>query len=391
MTSAKIVNAANREWIAGLAWRSFRDAPTLAERRDDAKELNADWVAVRNTPEVIQAGFCKKISGRKPRRLFSIAAAVAESQRQPWLGTFKLSDDLWWYIAVRDGQAVLPDGDVIGDYETVMEARRRHESYDSWDYIQDGTIDDILPILLDARGRDKLVPVKSVEPISPWRIATPAIAGGAIILAGLWLWNRHVEAEERARAQALAAERAKILAEQRAVSPLKSAPTPEVWLRACDKAIGPSRLTDDGWALASASCGVSAATLKWKRLPLATVGDRPKGALSNDGNSVVEVIPFGPLTPGKDTAHGLTAGRLALFEILQPIGVQLKASAPPSKPRLPGARDAHKPPKIPSQSVQFTLPISPFGIDFNEVPGLRLTFATHSRTGWKVEGMLYGR
>lgn len=390
MTQTKVIKVGNREWIAGLAWRSFADKPSLAERRDDAKELGADWVALRNTSQVIQAGFCKAVERRNPRRLYSLAAAIAESQRQPWLGTFRLSDDVWWYIAVRDGQSVLPGGDVVGDYDTVMEARQGHESSDDWN-IQDGTLEDLTPILTAASSADELVRLRSVEPISPWRIIAPALGVLLVVGGGVWLWHRHVEAEQRERAAALRAERARLLAEQKAISPLKTTPSPDRWLAACEAVIGRLPLTESGWSLSGVSCGGSSASVKWKRLPLATVAQRPVGALSRDGNSVTENIGLGALKHGMDDAHGLTAGDDALFELLQPIGVQARISAPPSKPTLPGARSSHKPPPIPSQSVSFKLPIAPFDIAFDEVPGLRLDFVKRGKDGWTIQGMIYGR
>lgn len=392
MSTARIIKATGREWVAGLTWRSFADRPTLAERRQDAKELGAEWVALRNTAQVIQAGFCGVVDERKPRRLYSLAAAIAESQRQPWLGTYKLADDLWWYVAVRDGQAILPDGDVIGSQAAVQEARHRHENFADWNFVE-GTLEDLLPILSSSRGPDELVPLRSVEPISPWRIATPIVAAILVSLGGAWLWHRHVEAEQRARLAAIAEERARILAEQKASSPLVSTPTPDRWLAACASVIGSVPIAEQGWTVSAVSCGATAVSIGWKRQPAATVLQRPQGALSSDGNNIDQSIPLGSLRSGHDKARGLQAGDAVLYGLLQPLNIQVRISAPPVPPGLPGAQagSAAKPPPIPSQSVNFKLPISPFGVDFNQVPGLRLSFLKRTKSGWDIQGMLYGR
>ncbi|MDD2859893.1 MAG: type 4b pilus protein PilO2 [Acidiphilium sp.] len=391
MTTARIINVGDRQWIAGLVWRSFADRPKLAELREDAKDLGAHWVAVRGTSQVIQAGFCPAVESDRPKRIFSLAAAIAQSQEQPWLGIYQLSDDLWWYLAVRDGQAVLPDGDVVGSYETILEARQRHENYADWKYLKGTLGEDLLPILEAARGSDALVPVRSVEPVSPWRVILPGIAAMLVVAGGVWLWHRHVEAVERHRMEALAAERARILAEQKAVSPLLSSPSPDQWLAACAAAIGPVNVSDDGWVNAGIACGATSATVTWKRDTGATVAQRPSGALSGDGNSVVQSIAWPALPHGADDAQGLVASDNALYALLQPLGVQAQISAPPAPPRLPGSTDTTKPPPIPAQSVAFTLPVAPFGIGFDQVPGLRLTFLLRKPDGWSIQGMIYGR
>ncbi len=391
MTSAQVIEAGERRWIAGLVWRSFPDRPKLGDLRGDAKDLGAEWVAVRGTSQVIQAGFCPGIENEKPKRIYSLAAAIAESQEQPWLGIYQISDDLWWYLAVRDGQAVLPDGDVVGSYETILEARQRHESYADWKYLKGTLQDDLLPILKAARGADALVPVRSVEPMSPWRVIVPGVTLLVFIAGAGWLWNRHIAAEQRDRAEALAAERARILAEQKAVSPLLSSPAPDAWLAACSAATGPVPVADHGWLSVAVGCGPSSATVTWKRATGATVASRPPGALSADGNSVVQSINWPPLQHGTDDARGLAVSDVALYRLLQPLGVQARISAPPSAPRLPGAASSAKPPPIPSQSVAFTLPVAPFAIAFNQIPGLRLTSLQRKRAGWAIQGMIYGR
>ena len=191
--------------------------------------------------------------------------------------------------------------------------------------------------------------------------------------------------------EALAAERARILAEQKAVSPLLSSPSPDQWLAACAAAIGPVDVSDDGWVNAGIACGATSATVTWKRDTGATVSQRPPGALSGDGNSVVQSISWPALPNGTDDAQGLAASDNALYALLQPLGVQAQISAPPAPPRLPGSTDTTKPPPIPAQSVAFTLPVAPFGIGFDQIPGLRLTFLQRKPDGWSIQGMIYGR
>lgn len=71
----------------------------------------------------------------------------------------------------------------------------------------------------------------------------------------------------------------------------------------------------------------------------------------------------------------------ALYDLFQPIGVQAQIGNP--------VEDNNG--GFETQFVSFTLPISPFDIDFNQVPGLRLDSLKWTESGWMLEGKLYGK
>ena len=77
--------------------------------------------------------------------MYSLAAIVASTHKQPWEGVFKIADNLWWYIAVRNDHSILPEGDIVGTMEQIT-AARNHNNYD--DKIDDSNNNIIIVITI---------------------------------------------------------------------------------------------------------------------------------------------------------------------------------------------------------------------------------------------------
>lgn len=377
MSRVEIINAGGRDWVAGLTWRSFSERPSLRERREDAQLLGADWVALRETLEVTQAGFCKAIGNRKHRKLYSLAAAISEEYQQPWLGVFKVSEKLWWYIAVRDGQAVLPDGDIVGDYATVLEVRRRHEAYGDWN-VYDGTLDDLLPLLELSSKSHGLAPVMPVEPPPIWKGLLPLSLSLLLFIVGVSLYLHH---RSQVRLAAQNAMDAIIRARQQSISPLQDTPLPNTWLAACQAILEPQRLAMEGWLADSVSCADHDAIIMWERLGNSTVLTRPPGVLADDGNKVLQRHFMGQLPSGSNMMINYVDEDEQLYNLLQPIDVQATVSR--------AVRRGNHTYFV--QTISFVLPISPFDINFNKVIGLRITSLDWTPTGWAISGAIYGK
>ncbi len=397
---ARIVEIAGRQWVAGMSWRSFEDTPNKDDIREDADSLKSDWYAVRISESAIQAGFCAPITGiKRPAKLYSLAAMLADSREQPWLGIFKVGDGLWWYIAVRDHHAILPDGDVIGGEEEIHAARDRHSGYTDWKYIE-GELD----MLAEFMGEidEKPTPVKSLTasniPVVPLVAAVTTIsllAGGA-----LW-WHYRQVAEERERAIAMAKMREQLAAQKPPVvippSPLLTSPAPNHWLAACRQVITHLPISRFGWLIQDTGCNQTSVVITWIRQDGATVAQRPAGDVSADGDKIIETIAMPDLVQkGDDNAVALESAKLTMRAWAQRAGIPLTLSAPPAPVVLPGASaaDASKtnlPPPIPQSAIHFDTPVAPFAFDLSAIPGLRLTSLKTTQTGWSVEGTLYGR
>lgn len=398
---ARIVQIGKRRWLAGMTWSSFEDAPSKAELKEDAQRLGASWACVRINESAIQAGFSEPIdNAERPFKLYSLAAMLADSREQPWLGIFKIEEGVWWYIAVRDGHAILPDGDVIGGEAEIHAARERHSGYTDWKYIE-GDLDLLEEFIKDVDA--KPTPVRSLSggnlPTFPLIVAVLvlATAGGG----GYWWWHQRQLAQEQERVAAMAKVRAQMLAGQPVVaapSPLLTTPRPNDWLAACGNVILPLPLSQYGWALDQVICGTTSATIHWVRKDGATVAYKPEGSLSPEGDQVDQVIPLAGLNAqGSNDAIDLPAAKLVLRAWAQAVNFALAVNESAPAPILPGATSAPAqantslPAPSPQVSIQLDMPISPFGLDMSSIPGLRLTSLKSFNNGWRMEGVLYGR
>lgn len=382
---AKIVELGNkRRYVAGMQWTSFEAAPAKKDLLEDAERLGASWACIRLGEDAIQAGFCEPVVGSKPIKLYSLAAMVADSRRQPWLGIFRVEDGLWWYIAVRDGHAILPDGDVIGGEEEIRAARDRHSGYTDWEYVE-GDISDLLTTIKNSPWV-KPSPIRSLHgsPVT----AVPLVLAALLTCASLggYLGWQHWQEVNRQRSLALA--KAKV---QAAVppSPLLTLPMPNAWLAACGKVIAGLPLSENGWSLDKVDCLADAVHVHRVRSAGAVVSYRPAGSVSPNGDTVDQSIPLALEKIGKEDAIQLAAAKLRLQAWAQAVGFTLVVTDPPAP--LPGAQPTHSdvPPPPPQSLVTLDLPVSPFSMNF-EMPGLRWSALTSTASGWHLEGTLYG-
>lgn len=392
---ARVITVGKRRWVAGMLWRSFEEKPSRSELRQEGADLQSEWATLRVGEDAIQAGFCAPVDGlKRPKKLFSIAAAVADSQKQPWLGIYKIEDGLWWYIAVRDGQAILPDGDVIGGEEAIYAARERHSGFGDWNYVE-GSLDDLAALVQGIKPS----PVFALHGVPD---ELRVVAGVAVIIAaagagGFW-WHERQLAAEHARALAIARMHALMEKKQEIkapLSPLVTTPMPNDWVSACDNAIENLPVSQDGWTLSGISCAGNVASIIWQRMPGATTALRPQGTLDHSGNKVEQTISL-KVHPvkGRDNGQPLPVEQSDLFAMLQGLGVKvtIQSASAPEKVTLPGEKPVKTIATPPPQSpVHFTLPIAPFSMNWDAIPGFRISRIVMRTHGWHIEGVLYGR
>jgi hypothetical protein len=396
--TAKIVSLNGRQWVAGLSWASFEDFPDKDELQKDADRLKAQWYALREGEHAIQAGFCEAIERIKhPRKLYSLAAMLADSREQPWLGIFKIEEGLWWYVAVRDHHAILPNGDIIGGEDEIRAAQNRHSGYTDWKYIEGGI--EMLSEFID-QVDEKPTPIKSLAGGNgPTKgqiaagLATVALIAGA---GGMW-WQHKQAVEERERAEAFARMRAQLTAQKTPLppppSPLLTTVPPEVLLRSCGQTVMSLPLSRYGWMLVNIECNQDAVTAHWERGEGATVIQMPEGVLDINGSKVTQTIPLGLNLKGEDDAIALDKEELALRAWAQMANIPLTIEAPEKKPELPGTQPSEQgamPPPIPQTKVRLSLPFAPFSLSFTDIRGFRINSLESTATGWTIQGVLYG-
>ncbi|MDR3535211.1 MAG: type 4b pilus protein PilO2 [Acetobacteraceae bacterium] len=387
-----IVEIGGRKWAAGFTWRIYNERPTNQSIQDEGQTLEADWVAIRRGPEAIQVGFGAKPDGvSSTRGICSLAAAAAEQQEQPWLGIYQITEDLWWFLAVRDGHAVLPDGDLVGTKAEVEAARDRKAGFlNDWNYVAGDAND--LAVLVAAAGR-KRTRVEALN--APPRWLAPALAGLAAVVilgAGAALWS-HLEARwaEQARQEQLArdaAARARQAAVRQA-SILETMPAPAGWLAACRDTVSRLPLSVGGWQLGPYDCSGNAVHVAWRRGPGATPAAAPPGDIESGGGAIKELISLPGSPVGQNNAVPLQEAEARLYSLLLPIGARVAVTKAAAGQNLPGSPTVHL---MPRETFQAELPIAPFSVRWDTIPGLVLESASSTGNGaWILKGSLYGR
>ncbi len=387
-----------RRFVAGMYWRHEDRKPVRRSLLDGARKKDW-WVVVRRTQNrTYQSGFCPPILGDKgkpglPRNTVSLAASIAEVLQEPWLGLFDLGDGRYWYIAVRDNYEILPDGDVIGDQDTVARIREEHASYGEWTVFVDGGVEKIAELVRKSKTAWTIRDIRK----RPW--VMPLITGGAILagsLAGGIVWE-HQEELLRARRiaqeqQRLAVLRAMRQREAAANVPWLKVPSPGIFLDACGRAMGQVPLSSSGWLLAGLSCAVAPASpqdailtlqARWARAEGATALQRPAGQLMDQGNAIAGPAGVPEKIPADRDGILLSSAsaKALLYGEGQSIGAKVlvsHAAAPqgrmPGEKAAPAPKAAGQPWRNLSISIQGDGPtLLSSGVLWDRVPGLRLT------------------
>lgn len=393
MSLTHIININKVSWLLGLSWRSFEEVPTRSDIKADAAQLETIWYATRIGKSAIQCGFGNPspASSTSAKGLYSLAALLADTEPQPWRGVFQIEENIWWYIAVRDGLAILPDGDQVGGLDMLLAAREKHASYGDWHEIE-GNILNLSERIAAQNGKRTYVRSLKTERITTGQVIVLAMLLVFSVVGYMW-WQHRAQAILKERLAAIAMLKSSMAAKQNLAhsSPLLTTPDAERWLLACKTIIDATPLSiNGGWSLSGVDCISNAVNLVWKRKWGATVAVHPGGVLS-DNDTVVSTIRLPVLPVGKSETLELARAKTRLVASLQKTKINLQTNSFPVVPVLPGQVST------PAATVtQANLPFSfdtlipVFDLDF-DVPGLRLSKISTTPTGWHVEGVLYGQ
>jgi len=387
-----IIELAKRRWLVGLSWSSYEAAPSMSEIKEDAERLKSSWYCIRSNESVVQGGFCEPVYGKKrPSGLSSLAAKLADSHEQPWIGVFQLDENVWWYIAIRDGHAILPDGDLIGTAEEIRQARQNHAGYADWQYVEGDRVflEDLVQGIKAKPSAIKTLERRNFSPI-------PLVAFAVFVLAasggGYYWWTVQQQKEvtrlaevKRIRDAAIAGNSAVVAP----LSPLLSIPDKSSWLKACSEKIQPLPLVLMGWELSKVACAGESVNADWTRGQGATVALKPEGELASDGETVHQVIPLELTMLGLDDANDLVQAKIALRAWAQKAGFVLTLIEQAPVAALPGAEVVAAPMQL-KTDFRLELSVSPFALNFPAIPGLRLLSIAPSDGNWTVLGVIYG-
>lgn len=397
-----VVEIHGKPYYLGMHWYSYEITPQLGEIQERADLIDAQSYVLRVGESALQVGFCDASFDDLPSGTLSLAALLADGAPQPWLGSFEIAPGRWWYIAVRDNNAVLPNGDILGTEEEITQAQGEHAAYIDWNY-HGGTLDDLGKMVATIEAKGSRQRLKSVR-TTPTQRRRQFIAAGATAIAlaagaaGYWYYDdqQAQEVMQLQRDRQARLKQGKVDAAKAAfVSPFYTTPAPAKVLDACRQVFAATPISNNGWVADRITCTASAATIEWTRGEGASVRHMPAGVVTDDGEKGTQIVPFS-LQADPESADGLVKladAKMALLAWAQEGGFTFKATPLPP-PQIPDGVDPKDlPPVLPALSFVIGSTVSPLDMaeDFSSYPGLRLTTLKESPTGWITEGVLYGK
>jgi hypothetical protein len=389
----------------GMSWRHEETVPKPKVLRELAADMGRWGTVYTASGGGVQVGFSHPIEGLKsPGKAVSLAAAVADEFTQPGRGIFKLAHDLYWYVAVRDGQEILNDGDVVGNADHVARVWQEHDRLQPW---ATELTDKPLDIIADAvSAKRKLARLRdlSYDP-SKLYVGAGVIGLLGLIAAGVAGYVHH-QREEALMQKQVAAARAAAAAAQAAadakasILPWASLPLPHDVFGLCQSQWGQQALSVKGWAMQAWTCTASAAGIsietKWRRAG-GVANDAP-GNLDSSGETSTQLTFRAGTYSGlnRDALTGEAAPR-AMYTLAQTYGVRLQLTPPPVMvpKETPDAPTASPPLPWLSYPVAMDLNAPPWleigTAPFDQVTGLRIASVRYDvdKRSWTTGGDLY--
>lgn len=384
-----------RTFVAGMYWRHEDRFPNRKSLLEGSRNRDY-WVTTRRTRAgSIQSGFCEPLedAGRtdKPlkKTVYSLAGAVAEIMEDPWLGIFDLGDGLYWYIAVRDNHEILPDGDIIGDFDTVNRARQLHVAYGDWKSLPDDNIESLGEILKKTRKPPRIKDLrrKIWVPMVFYGGTTALVVGSA--LGGMIYYHHYeeriIEEKRIALMHRIAVTRAMDAKKAAANVPWRTTAMPSRFISACLNRAFDVKFSEKGWVLQNIWCqsgvgGTWTASADWMRGIGSTALNHPEGQLAKNGNAVVNDL-FGAGRLGIPHDSGIwteDAASTRLYGVTQLLGMVLHLDVIPPVPVLDQSKNnknktLQKPWK--AMHVDLKLPLAEIkeaSKMLDTIPGLRI-------------------
>ncbi|AJW93640.1 pilin accessory family protein (plasmid) [Burkholderia gladioli] len=385
--------------------------PKPAQLRELSR-VRGIWGVARKTTAGVQLGFGDlPHDTRRPTAIRALASVVADYHPAPWLGVYRLNDELSWLIAVR-ADGIAPNGDLVGSHDEIKAAAAALKAGEHWKSVS-GLPADLAEMVRLAGKQPGLRDWRAkISPVV--RNGLIAAAAGAVVIAGVtaWTWRQNLKQEaavvaaQRAQLEAAHAKRARLLASP----PWKVAAAPAQLIDACHQVWLAQPLAQDGWKLAVWQCrqvGENLAlTMNWVSAggsPMDAPGRLLDGAHSQSSGSrrglgVAVNAAAGNNEEAQRSIWALAnevSGQLSLGTISAlPCDVQMLKDLPPWQTQAVLLTNSVPPWAYRLSAVAGELsldaPIGHDGRSWNSVPGFVLDTLTW-RVGkdWQASGTLY--
>lgn len=411
MPTAVLVTVGRRQYWANLEWATLSTADELVvkARRKELQDLvgRRGLRCERRCPgydNILSFGYAESPESlSRPASHPALAAAAADIREEPWVGMFCLdeAEDLWWLVAVTEGQSIIPNGDVVGTREEIEAARLKIQGLRPWTF-EEGDLNDLAALLTLPRGPGAPKHLSRAHAFV-WRPAWWQVALVVLILAALavaHVTESRLEREAAARAararhlQMLALRRKMSLAHYEAVhaKPWRLMATPSGFERRCLRVLSSTPADFAGWAPDKITCdGRGGVTWVWTRDPWGTLRSAPPGAVGANGDQVTEYrgntfVAHRLHSRSARDALSAAVGERALYAWAQSgdvrfsmVAVSPAATLPGMAKPVPAAGDS----LYTSHHAQAVMPIPSFLDRLDHIPSARIASLalTHARSG----------
>lgn len=319
----RVLNYHGRQFVTGLYWHPLNSPQKfMKEARAYGKQHGLDFVAIRETPTKIQAGFVSKKLGAV-KGMYSLARALAGQFDTDFVACWKIDEDCYAIVGTADG-AIIPGIDLV---TTQAEAKQRIVGLQNRGLLKNVQLFvpegfgfdvkhfDVEELLDPKRLRNEYKLRQLTFGLSHKEMVSVAVSIAALlaVIGAYALWQSHTE--ELARKAALEAERQR-LAELEAKNsqakehldlaaldhPWASMPDTPDLAKACSKSERVLPLSIAGWQFESAKCdGLALAatylrsgtsTAKQFTEAAANLFEEPPAFLIDNGNTVGVRVPL---------------------------------------------------------------------------------------------------
>ncbi|WP_407510794.1 type 4b pilus protein PilO2 [Ralstonia sp. GP101] len=205
MTIIQLPGFDRDSFLLGLSWRHLDSQPKPALLRSMAEERGEIYAVYHTIDAAWQAGFSQPPSDMpsdtKMARMYALAPLIAALRPAPWRAVFDIGNGLYWYLAVRDQQEIIPEGDFVGSIDAVSQLRSQHDAYGVWnDYDEDASLQGLADAVRNLAIKRK--PVRRLTAGGTSKRIILASCSSVILLAvlagGWWAYHNQQVAKQRA-------------------------------------------------------------------------------------------------------------------------------------------------------------------------------------------------
>jgi hypothetical protein len=411
---AEILTLANDNptlYAVGFTWLAEPAMPKPSRLRELSR-VRGIWGVARKTTDGVQLGFGDlPHDTRRPTAIRALANVVADYHPAPWLGVYRLNDELSWLIAVR-ADGIAPNGDLVGSHDEIKAAAAALKAGEHWTSVS-GSPADLAEMVRLAGKQPGLRDWRAkISPVVRNGLIAAAVSAAVIGGVAVWTWRQDLmqeaalRASKRAQIEAEHARRARLLASP----PWKLAAAPAQLIDACHHAWLTQPLAQDGWKLAVWQCRQAGAnlnlTMNWVRAGGSPVdapgrlvdGEHAQSAGTRSGPGAAVDAAAGSDEAAQRAIWALAntvSGQLALGTIpALPCDVKVLKDLPPWQIQGVLLTNTMPPWVYPLSALEgetlLEAPIGHDGRSWNSVPGFVLDTLTWTvDKDWQASGTLY--